>query len=46
MASTVDPHILLTGLAFGESPRWHDGRLWFSNWTAQEIIAVVSPGAE
>jgi len=23
---------LLTGLAFGESPRWHDGRLWFSNW--------------
>jgi sugar lactone lactonase YvrE len=31
---------LLTGLAFGESPRWHDGRLWFSDWTAQEIIAV------
>src|SRR5262249_6810359 len=30
---------LLTGLAMGESPRWHDGRLWFSDWGAQEIIA-------
>jgi len=24
----------------GESPRWHDNRLWFSDWGAQEIIAV------
>jgi sugar lactone lactonase YvrE len=31
---------LLTGLGFGESPRWHQGRLWFSNWGAQEIVAV------
>ena len=35
---------LLTGLAFGESPRWHDGRLWFSNWVAQEIVAVALLG--
>lgn len=35
---------LMTGLAFGESTRWHDGRLWFSNWVAQEIIAVDSRG--
>src|SRR6266700_2996365 len=35
---------LMTGLAFGESPRWHDGRLWFSNWGAQEIIAVDPKG--
>jgi len=35
---------LLTGLAFGESPRWHDGRLWFSNWVAQEIVAVDLSG--
>src|SRR4029077_10829181 len=32
--------MLLTGLAMGESPRWHDGRLWFSDWGAQEILAV------
>jgi len=31
---------LLTGLAFGESPRWHEDRLWFSNWGMQEIVAV------
>ncbi len=35
---------LLTGLAFGESPRWHDGRLWFADWGAQEIIAVNLEG--
>jgi sugar lactone lactonase YvrE len=34
---------LLTGLAFGESPRWHDGRLWVSDWAAHEVIAV-DPG--
>ncbi len=28
----------------GESPRWHEGRLWFSNWGAQEIIAVDVEG--
>ena len=31
---------LMTGIAFGESPRWHDDRLWFSDWLAHEIIAV------
>ncbi len=34
------PQTLLTGLMIGEAPRWHDGRLWFSNWGAQEVIAV------
>ena len=32
--------ILATGFAMGESPRWHEDRLWFSDWGAQEIIAV------
>lgn len=35
---------LLTGLGFGESPRWHHGRLWFCNWGRQEIIAVDGDG--
>jgi len=34
----------MTGVAFGESPRWHDGRLWFADWAAQEIIAVDPAG--
>ena len=28
----------------GESPRWHEDRLWFSDWGAQEIIAVDVSG--
>ena len=35
---------LLTGLAMGESPRWHENRLWFSDWGAQEIVAVDLDG--
>jgi sugar lactone lactonase YvrE len=34
----------MTGIAFGESPRWHDNRLWFSDWGAQEILAVDFDG--
>src|SRR5215207_7918360 len=37
-------HTLMTDLVVGESPRWHEGRLWFSNWGAQEIIAVDVEG--
>jgi sugar lactone lactonase YvrE len=37
--------VLLEGLAIGESPRWHDGRLWLSNWLTQEIVAVDLDGA-
>jgi sugar lactone lactonase YvrE len=35
---------LMTDIAFGESPRWHDDRLWFSDWGAQELIAVDLEG--
>ena len=31
---------LISGLVVGESPRWHEGRLWFCNWGAQEIRTV------
>jgi sugar lactone lactonase YvrE len=46
---TQDPSIrktrvLLSGLGMGESPRWHDGRLWFSNWGTNEIVAVDLEG--
>ena len=39
-----DRHVLLAGLAFPESPRWHDGRLWVSDWGANEVIAVDPAG--
>jgi sugar lactone lactonase YvrE len=34
----------MTGLAMGESPRWHQDRLWVSDWGAQEIIVVDVAG--
>jgi sugar lactone lactonase YvrE len=34
----------MTGIAFGEQPRWHDGRLWFSDWGPPEVIAVDLEG--
>jgi sugar lactone lactonase YvrE len=40
----MDATPLLTGLVIGESPRWHDGRLWFANWGAEEIVAVDLDG--
>ncbi|WP_112237071.1 SMP-30/gluconolactonase/LRE family protein [Kribbella monticola] len=36
--------LLLDGLAIGESPRWHDGRLWFSNWGTGEVLAAGADG--
>ena len=39
-----DPQILLDGLAYVESPRWHDGRLWFAHWGTGEIVAVDLDG--
>ncbi len=43
-SSAPEVQTLLTGLAFGESPRWHEDRLWFSNWGAQEVVAVDLDG--
>jgi sugar lactone lactonase YvrE len=37
-------HTLMTGLVFGEQPRWHEDRLWFSDWGTQEVIAVDLKG--
>ena len=39
-----EPRVILDGLAYVESPRWHDGRLWFAHWGTDEIIAVGLDG--
>lgn len=36
--------VLLDDLRVGESPRWHDGRLWFCHWGADEIVALHPDG--
>jgi sugar lactone lactonase YvrE len=35
---------LIAGLGLLESPRWHDGRLWFSDWTAGVIRSITGSG--
>ena len=36
--------VLLGGLGFGEGPRWHDGRLWFSDMGAARVMTVDLDG--
>jgi sugar lactone lactonase YvrE len=36
--------LLSSGRGLLESPRWHEGRLWFSDWTAGEIVAINDLG--
>ena len=35
----------MEGVVFGESPRWHDGRIWFSDWGANQVIALDLDGS-
>ncbi len=39
-----EPRILLSGLGIPESPRWHEGRLWFCNWIDRQVVAVDMDG--
>jgi sugar lactone lactonase YvrE len=39
-----EPEVLIDGVVFGESPRWHDGRVWFSDWGANQVIALDADG--
>jgi sugar lactone lactonase YvrE len=40
----VEAQLLLSDLVIGESPRWHENRLWFANWGTGEIVAVDLEG--
>jgi sugar lactone lactonase YvrE len=42
--ASSEPRVLLGDLAYVESPRWHDDRLWFAHWGAGEILAVGLDG--
>src|ERR1017187_4780601 len=36
--------VLMEGVVFGESPRWPEGRLWFSDWGASQVIVLGPDG--
>jgi sugar lactone lactonase YvrE len=39
-----ETRLLLEGLGFPESTRWHDGRVWLCNWGAGEVLGVTGDG--
>ena len=38
------PTVVLDGLKFPEGPRWHDGRLWFSDMHARRVMTLDPDG--
>jgi len=42
--TTETAEVIATGFGLVESPRWHDGRLFFADWIAGEIRVVTGPG--
>ena len=37
---------IASDLAFGESPRWHDGRIWFCDWIDGDVRSVEPDGTD
>jgi sugar lactone lactonase YvrE len=44
MAAQVGLETVLAGLTFPEGPRWHKGRLWFSDFYTHRVIALTPEG--
>jgi sugar lactone lactonase YvrE len=42
----AEPKVLLTDIVLGESVRWHDGRLWFSDWGRGQVIRLAGDTKE
>ena len=38
------PSVLLDGLVFPECPRWHQGKLWFSDMGGRHVLTVDAEG--
>jgi sugar lactone lactonase YvrE len=44
MVTAYEATVRHTGLSFGEAPRWHDGRLWFSDFYRRGIYSLGDDG--
>jgi sugar lactone lactonase YvrE len=40
------PRIAREGLSFGECPRWHEGRLWYSDFYDHAVHALAPDGSD
>jgi sugar lactone lactonase YvrE len=43
-SSASDINTLMTGILLGESPRWHEGKLWFADWVAEKLYTLDEAG--
>jgi len=43
-SDTLTAEPFLSGLFFGECPRWHDGRLWYSDFFDHAVFSVSPDG--
>ncbi len=44
MPTTYTSTVRHTGLSFGEAPRWHDGRLWYSDFYRHGVFSLGDDG--
>lgn len=44
MVQAVEPLPFVDGIVYGEGPRWHNGRLWFSDGPASQVCSVGETG--
>ena len=45
MTDSSEVEVLLDGLTFPEGPRWHDGKLWFSDFGSLSVLTVNLQGS-
>jgi sugar lactone lactonase YvrE len=43
-AQTLTAEPFISGLYFGECPRWHDGRLWYSDFFDHAVFSISPEG--
>lgn len=43
---TRDIRTVISGMHFLESPRWHDGRVWFSDFYAHQVCSAREDGSD
>ena len=41
---SLKAEVLLDGLIFPEGPRWHKGKLWFSDMQGLQVMSVDAAG--
>lgn len=46
MHITDKPTLIADGLAFAEAPRWHEGKLWFSDFYTHKVICIDHNGRQ